>query len=1257
MKSMAPFRRQCWSGVLVCCCQALLGVTAIADESSGVGPQTEKRFPPLIVPAGFKATLFACDPLVEYPSVISLGPKLGTVFVAHDYVTGLGYEIVRRDEIRLLKDSDEDGYAEQSTLYADGFNSIQGMAYSDGTVFVMHAPFLTALRDTTGDGVADERRDLLKGLGLTPENNPTRLHCANGVVVGHDGWLYLAIGDNGVDVERLEGDRLVLQGGGILRCRPDGRDLHVFATGLRNIYDIALDDQLNVFVRDNENDGGDYMIRVYHSFHGADHGYPYLYLERPHEALAPLADLGRGSSAGGVCYLETAFPADYQGNLFFCEWGKSVVRYERHFRGSGFAPMKELEFAVAAANDPYGLKPTDIIVDHDGSLLMSDWADGQRPKRGRGRIYRISAVPPATLTAGAATVRAQSPLERLDSPSYLARLEAQAELMRLQPAELDLLVAQSTVGPRAQQHLVWILARQRGRESKERLFEYAQTGDDARLKVQAVRALVDLFDPSLNHDETAKQRAAEIASRMSQLPGLDDPLLRLEVTVALGRLRWRDVTEWLPIHFHQPDARLAHAAAQTLRRSGNWSAVLRWLEEPLDSPLYAIALVAIADQADAQVVDGLISCLSKAPEPRRREQLAELLCRVYKLPGPWTYWGYRPGARPANSVTWERTPAIAAALDRILGDPDHAVRTATLKRMQREQIPVSLATLDLWLADERSAEALQAILDSLAKAAVDESRERLVAMVAQREIPTEVRVNALAMLVGRLDANSESRLLELARTVEDGPIQVNVLNELARRPKIASDDILLMKLDSPAADVRAAAMMASAARGMTQALPWVAPFLKDADPQVRLAGAWAAGPFKAANAASPLKQMAIEGEPTLRAASLTSLRLLGDPGALSAATEALQHPHSQLAAIEYLSEFGRAEYAAALIAAASDSRSHEVLTATARALIAWRNAAPPDSVDRRALSDALAEIQARSGTILYWQVMGPIARESVVDIRQLDRLIESQPADARSMIAIGAESRVDFTASGQAHNLWLAMTDVRWAEPTRLQFLAASNSPLRLVRGDVTIFQRDKPVTFQPDSDRFETQLPAGTSRLVAILNADQASSLQVRFRPLSSSAEHERLTQYLLQNAGNVDRGRELFSNADKSLCLKCHRMGDQGGQIGPNLTGVGDRYSRIHLIESILEPSRAIAPSYETISVELSSGQVASGVRVSEDTATLILGDDKGERREILKSDIEHRNTQRRSTMPDGLEKRFTDREFLDLLAYLVSQKKEGG
>jgi putative membrane-bound dehydrogenase-like protein len=496
------------------------------------GPQTEQRFPPLIVPDGFKATLFACDPLVEYPSVIALGPRPRTVFVAHDYMTGLGTEIVRRDEIRLVEDTDGDGYADKSTLFAGQFNSIQGLAYHAGTVFAMHAPLLTALRDTDGDGVADERQDLLAGLGLPPEKNPTRLHCANGVTVGHDGWLYMSMGDNGTDVQRPEGDRLVLNGGGILRCRPDGRGLHVLATGLRNIYDVALDEELNVFVRDNENDGGDYMIRVCHSFHGADHGYPYLYYERPDEAMPPLADLGRGSSAGGVCYLETAFPPELRGNLFFCEWGRSVVRYDRQRSHSSFATMKEIDFAAGAAGDPYGFKPTDVIVDRDGSLLVSDWGDGQRPKRGRARIYRISYVGDAEAPKPSlpkAEVKDVDPLiAQLNSPSYYARADAQAALESAGREGLTAVqqaIRQKQLGALGRLHAVWVLAHVNGQQSINELLAIAASDEDPRVRAQAIRVVAAPrqhrgMGAQRGHRESARphagRRGPRRASRRSQ---------------------------------------------------------------------------------------------------------------------------------------------------------------------------------------------------------------------------------------------------------------------------------------------------------------------------------------------------------------------------------------------------------------------------------------------------------------------------------------------------------------------------------------------------------------------------------------------------------------------------------------------------------------------------------------------------------------------------------------------------------------------
>src|SRR5262249_23644285 len=82
----------------------------------------------------------------------------------------------------------------------------------------------------------------------------------------------------------------------------------------------------------------------------------------------------------------------------------------------------------------------------------------------------------------------------------------------------------------------------------------------------------------------------------------------------------------------------------------------------------------------------------RAPGGARRRAYADALSRVHRKPGPWVYLGYRPPPRPANTVDWERTEAIAQALDRVLADPDRELRLAMLRRMQREKILVRLAT-------------------------------------------------------------------------------------------------------------------------------------------------------------------------------------------------------------------------------------------------------------------------------------------------------------------------------------------------------------------------------------------------------------------------------------------------------------------------------------------------------------------------------------------------------------------------------------
>ena len=1312
------------------CWSLFLPAVLLADPPQ-TGPETEKRFPPLKVPEGFKATLFACDPLIEYPSAIALGPRANTLFVAADYMTGLGTtDIIRRDEIRLVEDTDDDGYADKAPVWADGFNSIQGLTYHDGTVFVMHAPYLTALRDTDGDGVADERKNLFKGFGLGPEEDKVRLHNTNGIVAGHDGWLYLALGDRGCDVTRPEGDLLVLNGGGILRCRPDGRDLHVFSTGLRNIYDVALDDDLNVFTRDNENDGGNYKIRVCRSFFGADHGYPYLYDERPDEALAPLADLGLGSSAGGMYYHETQFPTEYRG-LYFCEWGRAVMRYAPESPGKEFSPVKEIEFASGAENDPYGFKPTDLVVDRDGSLLIADWADGQRPKRGRARIYRVqyvghvSNVPMKNGHVENVPHDLADWIERLNLESYYERLDAQLAIERLGRDDpigvAAALRKHKSLNERAWLHGVWILAHLLGPQASDELFKFAgfEYGV-SRTSVQALRALADLHDPVLvEHRLDAGPADTNIAKRFSALVHWRRPQLTLEVVVALGRLKWAQAPLWMSQKLTSIEPAVAHAAQQTLRRCGDWLAVLRLLDEPSrpalppppsDSPkgnkrirpagapsdpspgsyslkagqrmspapavsLRDIALHAIANQSDQVIVDGLEVRLRLETVPARRIEYAEVLSRVHrKPPVQWVYWGFRPAPRPANTVNWERTELIEQTLDRLLADPDQAVRADVLKRMQREKIPTKLATLAAWLKEADQPDVQTLILNSLHEHPAEAQRETLQAFITDLQQLAPSRTTAFSMWSEGLGADRESRLLALAPMLANDQLLAEVLRTLAPRSEADTRPIselsqpvvalLLSSTRSESAVARAAAIEVMANLRIADAAGLVPGFLGDKSSEVRLAAAIAAGQLQVRDAIPILLNAASMEEPEIRRAFLDALRQLREPRVVPLAVAALPDRTTQLSAMKCLAELGGPDQAGDVTKVAMRNSSSDVLNMAIEMLALWAERTENMDMRRAELERSVHELQGASGVLSAWEVAGPVTPDAAAAyVRLFGGKTKSDPKGNMGndrwqfLFGSGPESRM--RTGGQTNGMWVGRSEFTVAEPANAQFLMSSNAPLRVWLNGKSVLERAEPRRFQPDSDRFEAELAKGTNRLLIELGntPDPATEFHARFRQKSSKAEHERLVEAALARTGNVERGRKLFLTVEKSQCLKCHRLGDQGEKIGPELTGIGSRFSRIHIIESLLDPSRTIAAGFQSQTVAMNDGRVLSGLKLSETADTLVLADNQGKKHTLRKADIEESQTHAGSVMPDGLEKTLTVDEFVDLITFLTSEKQTAG
>ncbi|MCA9053895.1 MAG: c-type cytochrome [Planctomycetaceae bacterium] len=139
-----------------------------------------------------------------------------------------------------------------------------------------------------------------------------------------------------------------------------------------------------------------------------------------------------------------------------------------------------------------------------------------------------------------------------------------------------------------------------------------------------------------------------------------------------------------------------------------------------------------------------------------------------------------------------------------------------------------------------------------------------------------------------------------------------------------------------------------------------------------------------------------------------------------------------------------------------------------------------------------------------------------------------------------------------------------------------------------------------------------------------------------------------------DASRGRELFRAA---VCSRCHRVGTSGASIGPDLTGVGSRFSRQDILRSILDPSAVVAEIYRNVEVVTTDGRVLVGQVVTAGDyrdSTLHLQTDPlkpSEVVEIPKWKVEHHRESPTSPMPSGLLDTLTAEEINDLLAYLQS------
>ena len=125
----------------------------------------------------------------------------------------------------------------------------------------------------------------------------------------------------------------------------------------------------------------------------------------------------------------------------------------------------------------------------------------------------------------------------------------------------------------------------------------------------------------------------------------------------------------------------------------------------------------------------------------------------------------------------------------------------------------------------------------------------------------------------------------------------------------------------------------------------------------------------------------------------------------------------------------------------------------------------------------------------------------------------------------------------------------------------------------------------------------------------------------------------------------------AASTMCLVCHRVGAEGGQVGPDLTHVGGRFGNRELLESILQPSVVMDPKYQSTQYKLKNGEVVSGITAGVNARTLKIETNPftHETVTIQRSDIQSSQISKISPMPPGLINTLTTEDILDLLTYL--------
>lgn len=478
------------------------------------------------------------------------------------------------DQIVLLKDSDNNGRADTSSVWATEFNEVLDgpgiglIAGFENDIYYTNIPHLWRLTDSNEDGKAEKRVSIQDGFGVRMSISGHDMH---GLVWGPDGKLYWSIGDRGYSFTTREGRHYhEPYRGGVFRCDPDGANLEEIYTGLRNPQELAFDQYGNLFTCDNDADQWD-KGRLVYILEGGDsgwnHGHQVLLnfrsqLElrtpsydhpdhksipmnpwmtesiwepqhegrpsdgRPAFALPPIDIVSWGPSGLVYNYGVTAMPDRYANHFWICNFGGAkgdLEAFSVKENGAGFAVDHQEIFME-------GLGNTDVEFGPDGKMYLSCFNNNGWYKEDLGNIYTLAS--PEKLNSPAvkqtheillkdfASFVETELIEALSHPDMRVRQKAQFELVKRGATDPLKASAQPGENQLKRLHSIWGLG-QLARKDETLLTEIAKllSDEDAEVRAQTVKVLSD-------------SRNTEMGTLLEPL--LDDSSARVKSFAAIG---------------------------------------------------------------------------------------------------------------------------------------------------------------------------------------------------------------------------------------------------------------------------------------------------------------------------------------------------------------------------------------------------------------------------------------------------------------------------------------------------------------------------------------------------------------------------------------------------------------------------------------------------------------------------------------------------------------------------------------------------